>query len=135
MKVKNLTSKIQALKVIDLTGGREFTIYIKERSCSDITGMYIADKSQLAHKFEIISDDNISSQEIEPEDSLSEVLPLEDSEESSDVEDNVVEEDNDKEEIKDSIPESLSSKFLCDICGAEFASDRGLSSHKSRAHK
>ena len=38
-------------------------------------------------------------------------------------------------EVADKIPETdEASSLICDICGAEFGSARGLAAHKTRAH-
>lgn len=52
-------------------------------------------------------------------------------EETSDTADSVPGDDEEAEEPVD----LTSTTFVCDICGEEFGSARGLQSHKSRAHK
>lgn len=132
MKIKNLTSSVQALRLVDLVEGREFTIYIEGNSWTDIAGMYLADMTQLTNKFEIM-DSIMNVTKVDAE--LAEVATSEDTAESTDREE--ISEDAPEEEDKESEEEPVSSlpnKFICDICGAEFASDRGLNSHKSRSH-
>lgn len=37
-------------------------------------------------------------------------------------------------EVAEPVAEIAEDNFICEICGAEFASARGLNSHKNRAH-
>lgn len=126
MRIRNLTSDTQALKVIELVGGREFDIYIEGNGCTDIDGMYLRDLNQLGSTFEIVSNVQPSVSE--------ETIPEGSNEEDSQEDLKEESQDDSKEESKEESTTPVSDKFICDVCGAEFASARGLTSHKNRSH-
>lgn len=131
MKVRNLTPEVQELKIVEIAGGREFTIYVEGNSCTDIVEACIQDTSKIGKVFEIVGlpifDSTKSIEEPEIPQTPEEITPVE---EIKEPEKEVIE-----SESEDSAEPSIASeKFICDICGAEFASARGLNSHKSRSH-
>lgn len=111
MKIKNITSKRQELRIVEFDGGREFTIYLEGFGETEIQGAYIPGIENLSHVVKILSD------------SPHKVLPTP-----------IQEEQMTPEESHEESVTIIEDKFICDICGAEFASARGLNSHKNRAH-
>lgn len=124
MIVKNLTSKLQELKVEELAGGRGFSIYVEGHSSTELTDVYIPDTQAIKGIFEVVS--GIETPQV---DKKEEEGPADDLEGTK------------KDDLNDDSEENESSEtpvaedvFICDICGAEFASARGLASHKNRVH-
>ena len=134
MYVKNTSSKRQVVKVRHLTSHQEFDISIQPGGTTEIDNL-----------MKIVSKDHsvqIQDPKSVPSDSLSEVEsnPVEESKTDSDVVDEIKTTDNVEEESTEEEETALEEtkvdgKFICDECGAEFASARSLSLHKSRAHK
>lgn len=129
MIIRNLTSKLQPIKLEELVGGRELTLYVEGHGVTDITGAYIPRVENYLGIFEI--EDNVSALFARSSESKENREELENREES--IEENEHEEEN-KEDIESKEPEVIENKFICDICKAEFASARGLNSHKNRVH-
>lgn len=125
MIIKNLTSKVQSIKLEELVGGREFTLYVEGHGVTDVVGAYIPNAEKYNGIFEIecichsVSTHDISTIEEEVDNDKAE-----DDSNSEEPE----------EEKKDKESEVAEDKFICDICKAEFASARGLASHKNRVH-
>lgn len=124
MKVKNLTDRIQSLWIKNpREGGRSLSVEVRPHDTRDISDYY-PDKSMMPDfdkNFEIVgSTKNIPS--IKVEETITEIQ--EDTTGDTQIPD----------EEKFSNPTVLEDKFICEICGAEFASARGLSSHKNRTH-
>lgn len=123
MIIKNLTSKLQPLKVKELAGGREFTLYVEGHGEVEIERGYIP--ISISNKvFEILNTTSAPIFDKEPE--YQEII-----EENKEVESDEIIIDEEEEKP---VPKEVDDKFICDICGAEFASARGLNSHKNRAH-
>lgn len=57
-------------------------------------------------------------------------------EETPDISEKIIQVDTDEGsvEVTEDIPTTAEDKFICSICGAEFASNRGLTSHMKRVH-
>ena len=129
MIIRNLTSELQPIKLEELVGGRELTLYVEGHGVTDITGAYIPHIENYLGIFEI--EDNVSALFARSSESTENREELENHEES--IEENELEEEN-KDGIESKEPEVIEDKFICDICKAEFASARGLNSHKNRVH-
>ena len=53
MIIKNLTSKVQSIKLEELVGGREFTLYVEGHGVTDVVGAYIPNAEKYNGIFEI----------------------------------------------------------------------------------
>lgn len=134
MLIKNLTSKKQKLEVRELTGERrEYEIFIEPAGSTELENLIIINPERYAGIF-----DTGDCIHMEKSPVINEVDPVE--EEKSD-DDSVEKSDTTPEESVEEPQESEESSTaeevsdcICDICGAEFASARGLSSHKNRVH-
>lgn len=129
MVIRNLTSKVQSLRVEEYVGGREFTIYVEGNSTTDIEGMFILANQKIQGIFEVEGCESFHTipEAVEniPNDVEETILPGDDEPTTSSGEEEVIT-PNDVEESSES--------FICDVCGAEFASVRGLTTHKNRSH-
>ena len=129
MVIRNLTSKVQSLRVEEYVGGREFTIYVEGNSTTDIEGMFILANQKIQGIFEVEGCESFHNipEAVEniPNDVEETILPGDDEPTTSSGEEEVIT-PNDVEESSES--------FICDVCGAEFASVRGLTTHKNRSH-
>lgn len=129
MVIRNLTPKVQSLRVEEYVGGREFTIYVEGNSTTDIEGMFILANQKIQGIFEVEGCDSFHTipEAVEniPNDVEETILPGDDEPTTSSGEEEVIT-PNDVEESSES--------FICDVCGAEFASVRGLTTHKNRSH-
>ena len=126
MKIKNLTSEVVDFKVSELSGERDFFISLLGNGSTEILGAYIPNIEKYKGILEVES----------PFSSIETLKDFEEREEeiSEEVPETLAEE---VEEIPEDIEEpqgDLKDVFICDICEAEFASMRGLTSHKSRVH-
>ena len=134
MKVKNLTAKTQQLSVLEIVGGREYCIYVEGKGIADLCGCYVPDMNKYSGVFELIKEVNtlspaVESHEVETPDDTKDTNEDEvKTPDETDPQDESVETPTPKE------PEVIDSKFICSVCGQEFASARGLNSHMSRAH-
>lgn len=134
MLVRNLTSEQQKFIVKEIAGEhREYDLYLAPNGSTELENTFV-----LKGNYEGIL-------EFEGCQCHHEVAPVEKPAEEGDVVPPVdnpeippVDEDNkdgasagdDGNGEKKSDPDS----FICDICGAEFASARGLASHKNKVH-
>ena len=125
MVIKNLTSKVQPIKLEELVGGREFTLYVEGHGVTDVVGAYIPRVEKYNGIFEI----GCKCPSINTHDT-----PHIEEEVKEDNAENDSNSEEPEEEKKDKEPEVAEDKFVCDICKAEFASARGLASHKNRVH-
>lgn len=130
MKIRNLTDKMQGLRVRELPGGEGYTIFIEAKGETVLQGAIVSERDEVKFDkgiFEYVGversapkiEESIESEEVE--------LITEDLEEESVEEESQVE----------SLPEESTAgdgKFICEECGAEFASTRGLNSHMNRVH-
>lgn len=129
MIVKNLTSKVQVINVQEFgNAGREYSIYLEPNGYTELIGVFTTNKKDLKGlvEFETFA---------KPEGVVESPVPQEVTTEVTEdpVEETGVTEDS-TEETAEQV-EVLDSKFICDECGAEFASSRGLASHKARVHE
>lgn len=117
MKIKNLTPDTQKLVVKEIVGEkREYDIYVSPHGVTDIERMTIKEPKDLSGIFEV---EGVIIPIIEKE------SPVIINEESNPLE---------EEESTGDAGVSTGETHICDICGAEFGSARGLASHKNRAH-
>lgn len=123
MFAKNLTSKVQEVRVQEFgTPIREYCIYLEPNGCTELVGLLVTNKKELKglvdFEKKVVSEEPRISVDVHP------VIIKEEIAEAS------------TEGAADSTEaEVLESKFICDECGAEFASSRGLASHKARVHE
>lgn len=143
MKIKNLTSVVQSLWIRDMLRGGSIQVQVLPTEPREIASHYIPDRSKTTDfdkRFQIILEGNITKTVSKVEDTSNEEVTNEVENEISnnqDVEDDEPTEQGvepSNEETTEKEPEVSEDKFICDECGAEFASARGLASHKSRAH-
>lgn len=122
MRIKNLTSNTIEVKLKDILARVEFTCLISPFSSTDRDGVILLDQEKLRGIVEVGDGTPlvaINPPTVEETEVVTTEAPIE--EKSS-------EEETRTEE------ESPVSEFICDICGAEFGSMRGLMAHKNRAH-
>lgn len=119
MKVTNLTDKVQEILVKEYVGG-EYTIYLEPHGSTDVEGGYV------------VEDEGTKGISVEKKTPVVPQTPKEVPIESPKVIPETpaeVEPEEEEEELG-----STSDQYVCEECGAEFASARGLASHKSKAH-
>ena len=129
MKVTNLTEEVQKLSVRSLIGDREsFDIFVQPKGTTDLPQKLIFDASKYKGIFKFEGDaipvaKKSSSTEKKEEDAVEE--KVEEKKEEAPV-----------KEVKEEAPaeEAPKSAYVCDICGAEFGSAKGLKAHKNKAH-
>ena len=126
MKIKNLTPKTVELTTYELTGGREFKIYLAGHGNTDLVNLYIPDLESLRGVIEVEG-----YHPVKETPTVVETTPIE---ETMQAIEEIVEEETQTPEPQKEAHETEKSEFICDICGAEFASIRGLTSHKNRVH-
>lgn len=124
MVIKNLTPKLQPVEVDELVGGRGYTLYVEGHGVTEIEGAYIPNMKKYEGIFEVLDKSITPNAEYSPE-FVEEIKENEEKNEEDGVS---------PEEEKKSEPEVAEDKFVCEYCGAEFASARGLNSHKNRVH-
>lgn len=145
MIIKNLTSDVQKVTVEDIFTDRLYDVYIEPHGVTTLDGIILPQKEKLSGIVEVVRS------HIQTEVNLNlvqETLSSEDGSEGGDglegeipaaCHDEVISHSEDST-IQENAPEKTptsdvnESKFICDICGAEFASSRGLNSHKNRSH-
>lgn len=117
MKIKNLTPDTQKLVVKEIVGEkREYDIYVSPYGVTDIDRMAIKEPKDLSGIFEVEGA----------------IIPI--IEKESPV---IIDEESNPPEAEESTGDAdviADEAHICDICGAEFGSARGLASHKNRAH-
>lgn len=140
MRIKNLTSEIKSVTIIDFEGDREFNITIEGNGETELVGAYVKNIHEFNGDIMIVGSPFVASPEpvvveespkipetpTQPETPQVDATQSEDADDSTDTEGESDTPDND---------EVVGDKFICDECGAECASARGLSLHKSRAHQ
>ena len=122
MIIKNLTGVSQKVEIMELTGDhRKYDIYLQPHGVNEIEGLFKlsgCNKNVVcigqAPVVEAPAHDLVEVEETKSE-APAEEVPAVDVEETP------------SEEVQE-------DKFICDECGAEFASERGLATHKKRAH-
>lgn len=131
MVVKNLTDERQKIVVREITGeNRKYDIYVEPKGFTEVDRLFsILNPESYVGILEIegLSVVTPSEEKIAP--SVDSIIGVNEEPEESkeDEEQNEVKEDPEEEKVA---PDS----FFCDICGAEFASARGLASHKNKVH-
>lgn len=130
MIIKNLTSSLQGLRVAELVGGREFTIYLQGHASTELRDICVTETDKLGKTFLILGESTTSIVE-DPEETSTETPVDEEVETTEESGDQPAQEDTTETSQESNVEE----KFICDICGEEFGSARGLSAHKSRAHQ
>ena len=118
MLIKNLTDQVQELHVRELRGSdRVFSVYIQPQGVTDLDRLFvIVDKEQVGKVVEVVG------------------VPIPKDEPAKIESSEVDSKEMDTPSEKSPEPEILLDKFICDECGAEFASARGLNNHKNKAH-
>lgn len=127
MIIKNLTSDTLKLTMQEMVGEhRNYDFYLSPNGFTEVdwhfrllnleklVSLGVLECSDFERKPEVIS--------------IEDILPDMNEEDTQ----NSQEDDSDSEDQEES--EVSTDKIICEICGAEFASTRGLTSHKSRAH-
>lgn len=131
MVVKNLTDKLQTLVVKPLLGeDREYDIYLNPKSTTDLDRHLVVvnkDKLKGLVEFEGENVEVVPVKEEVPETPAEEV-PKTIVEETPVA----VEETSEEEAPVEEAP--APDKFVCEVCGAEFASNRGLTTHMNKVH-
>lgn len=115
MKIKNLTSKLKELGVVEMVGGRSYNIYLEPFSETELEGLLPAD----------VNDPEISIESPHRVEKKVEIPQIEE----------IIVEDSKEAQTEDIEQEIIPEKFICDECGAEYASARGLATHKNKSHK
>lgn len=126
MIVKNLTCKSQKLVVKEIIGDHtEYDMIFQPKSAVELDRLLTVvhpEKYSGVFEFETCSCHSVvETNEVAVEVKEPEVSTEEEPETVPDV-----------EEVKE--PEVAPDSFICDICGSEFASARGLANHKNKAH-
>lgn len=122
MIIKNLTKKTQKLWIKNIFTGDTAEVDVLATEPRELGRAFIPDKSMMKdfdQRFEMVGyprQQIVEKEQVIVQESIQEEImdpPVEETQE----------------------PETLESKFICDICGEEFASARGLTAHKNRSHK
>lgn len=139
MKVYNKTNQIQTISVYDRNTRKPYEIYVCSNSTTEIFNDMVVKGDIDRDKFLLLSDEGIPIEETPRV--FKELTQVEDICEDAEVVDidetlidTVSEESNIEEEVEEDSSKAESSSFICEICGAEFASSRGLSTHMKKSH-
>lgn len=129
MVVKNLTNAQQKVRVIELTGDKsELNIYIQPSATVDIENRFKILKPELYKGIlDFCGTTPASTPVVEKKE---EKTPVEE-EKTPVVEDKV--EESLVEEVSEKA-EDVAEEFKCEICGAVYASEAGLTRHMNKAH-
>lgn len=129
MVVKNLTNAQQKVRVIELTGDKsELNIYIQPSATVDIENRFKILKPELYKGIlDFCGTTPASTPVVEKKE---EKTPVEE-EKTPVVEDKV--EESPVEEVSEKA-EDVAEEFKCEICGAVYASEAGLTRHMNKAH-
>lgn len=134
MVVKNLTNAQQKVRVIELTGDKsELNIYIQPSATVDIENRFKILKPELYKGIlDFCGTTPTSTPVVEKKEEKTPVV-----EETPVVEDKVEEspvaEETPVEEVSEKA-EDVAEEFKCEICGAVYASEAGLTRHMNKAH-
>lgn len=132
MKITNLTDERQEIKLREIFGDNyEYSIYLEPHGSTEIEKVTI-----LNHRESILSinDEQPAVVPALVEEEVEVVLEEYDELEEGEV---VL---GEHDEVEDEIapveekPQVDGPEFVCEVCGAEFASSRGLNAHKNKAH-
>ena len=142
MVVKNLTNAQQKVRVIELTGDKsELNIYIQPSATVDIENRFKILKPELYKGIlDFCGTTPASTPVVEKKE---EKTPVE--EEKTPVEEEktpVVEDKVEESPVVEETPvaevsekaEDVAEEFKCEICGAVYASEAGLTRHMNKAH-
>lgn len=125
MIIKNLTNEPQKIQLEELTGeGRIYDTYLQPLSSTTVEGPFVVVDLPGLKGIVEVDGQEIATSEVE--------VPQLEEEDNLEEEENLEEVNEENVEV---VEDHEEEKFLCDICGAEFASARGLASHRSRAHE
>lgn len=131
MVLENLTKKVQEIVVHEIVGDREYSLYIQPAGVIEIDkSLVVVGLDSLKGKVEEYNSRRTPVHHVEGE-SFKE--PLEDVD-TLDTDGDKESEDEESVEEESGEPTTLPSAFICEICKAEFASERGLNSHMARTH-
>jgi len=138
MKIYNKTNQIQEVELYDkdMSGNLKiYSIYIQAKSSTEIDARLVSPRLTTLLKAGILETDNIQVMSHEAQPKVAVVTPIETKiDEESDVvipEPPVVEEPEQTHAPANKIPEG---SFICPECGKEYASERGLALHMTKAH-
>lgn len=151
MKIYNKTNQIQELLVNDRCAHSQYLIYVNAKGTTSLDAHIFAPslpKLVSAGIFQILdekvcnckehckietSTEEVNTEENPEVDSVDSGENMDISEETNPTEENNEVVDSPIPEEKSEVNEEV-TKFICDVCGGEFASSRGLTRHKSMAH-
>lgn len=145
IKLFNSLNSVQSVKIRDQFG-KIYTIFIESRSYTEIEGYQITEDIKSKLKSGSLIDLSTSVATVDLNHVGSDSVKISEITVSP-----IIETNNDKEDttvnqvLEDSTTESSTGvlklekdpngPFICDICGNEYASSRGLEMHKSKTHK
>lgn len=118
MIIKNPTPEIQEIVVREIVGTRsEYTFYINPYGSLDLDSNFLLVKEKTKGSIEVVE---------EPKKTVIPPVPTP----------TPVDEDLTAEETDPTVSTEVEivDKFICEKCGAEFASARGLTSHMNKLH-
>lgn len=131
MVLENLTKKVQEIVVHEIVGDREYSLYIQPAGVVELDkSLVVVGLDSLKGKVEKYNSRRTTVHQVEKEPVKE---PFED-EETLGAEEGKESEDEESVEEESEEPTTLPSAFICEICKAEFASERGLNSHMARTH-
>jgi len=124
MKIKNLTPNVQKMVVREIVGEKRlYDIYVVPFGTTDLDRMIIVEPNDITGIFEIEGApvvQRVSAPTVETPPAVDNADPDATPDEPT-------------PDVEDTAP-LAGETFICDICGAEFGSARGLASHKNRSH-
>lgn len=128
MVVKNLTNAQQKVRVIELTGDKsELNIYIQPSATVDIENRFKILKPELYKGIlDFCGTTPASTPVVEKKEEKTPVV-------EDKVEESPVVEETPVEEVSEKA-EDVAEEFKCEICGAVYASEAGLTRHMNKAH-
>lgn len=128
MVVKNLTNAQQKVRVIELTGDKsELNIYIQPSATVDIENRFKILKPELYKGIlDFCGTTPASTPVVEKKEEKTPVV-------EDKVEESPVVEETPVEEVSEKA-ENVAEEFKCEICGAVYASEAGLTRHMNKAH-
>ena len=128
MVIKNLTNKQVSFSVKEITGDNKVSDhFIIPYGSTEIERVTLVNPNQYVDILEV------DGTPITFDDTISKLIPtIQFIEKEKQVE--VIPEVEESQEVEITPEPAVADTFKCDICGAEFASARGLSSHKNKAH-
>ena len=126
MVIKNLTSENQMIKVRDIVTRDEYTLILHPYGTTTRDKVAVVGGEKLEGIIEIGG--------YSQKDTSAPVIIEESISEDADIEMTPSAEDPMEEPQESLTEEILQDKFICEECGAEFGSARGLASHMNRVH-